>query len=227
MRSILPYGCLPLLVFGVLLVIPFLIANVTVAALSRLGLSPQVTVLAAVGIFVGGLINIPVKRIQIERPVKLEVPTLFGLSQFELGRVYERGSMTIAVNVGGCLIPTGIAVYEIIRIVELGPTGLAAVTGAVLINVGVCYWLARPVPEAGIALPALVPALTAAVSALIFLPDFAPPVAFTAGVLGPLIGADLLHIDDIKEIGAGAASIGGAGTFDGIVLSGLVATLLA
>ncbi|MCS4031868.1 putative membrane protein [Salinibacter ruber] len=53
-----------------------------------------------------------------------------------------------------------------------------------------------------------------------------PPIAFAAGVLGPLIGADLLHLDDIAQLGAGMASIGGAGTFDGVVLSGLVATLL-
>jgi uncharacterized membrane protein len=61
---------------------------------------------------------------------------------------------------------------------------------------------------------------------LLLAPDWAPPIAFSAGVLGPLIGADLLHLDDIAEIGTGMASIGGAGTFDGIVLSGLVATLL-
>jgi len=40
-------------------------------------------------------------------------------------------------------------------------------------------------------------------------------------------GADLLHMEEIEELGSGTASIGGAGTFDGIVLSGLVATLLA
>jgi uncharacterized membrane protein len=47
------------------------------------------------------------------------------------------------------------------------------------------------------------------------------------GALGPLIGADLLHLRDLERIGAGAVSIGGAGTFDGIVLSALIATLLA
>lgn len=76
-------------------------------------------------------------------------------------------------------------------------------------------------------MPALVPALVAAASALLLVPELAPPVAFTAGVLGPLLGADLLHLDDVKELATGMASIGGAGTFDGIVLSGLVATLLA
>ena len=53
------------------------------------------------------------------------------------------------------------------------------------------------------------------------------PVAFVAGVLGPLIGADLLHLKDIMKVSAGVLSIGGAGTFDGIVLSGLFAALFA
>ena len=79
----------------------------------------------------------------------------------------------------------------------------------------------------GIAIPALIPALAAALLALFFVPDQAPAVAFTAGVLGPLVGADLLHLNEIKNMGTPIASIGGAGTFDGIVLSGIVATLLA
>jgi uncharacterized membrane protein len=46
-------------------------------------------------------------------------------------------------------------------------------------------------------------------------------------VLGPLIGADLLHIRDVEALETGIDSIGGAGTFDGIVLSGIVAAYLA
>ncbi|MDH4154239.1 MAG: DUF1614 domain-containing protein [Nitrospira sp.] len=70
-------------------------------------------------------------------------------------------------------------------------------------------------------------AVVATLSALLFVPDLAPPVAFVASVLGPLIGADLLHLRDIEKITTGIASIGGAGTFDGIVLSGIVAAYLA
>jgi uncharacterized membrane protein len=55
-------------------------------------------------------------------------------------------------------------------------------------------------------------------------PDQATPVA---GGLRPLISADLLHLSDIKTLETGIASIGGAGTFDGIVLSGIVAAYLA
>ena len=42
-----------------------------------------------------------------------------------------------------------------------------------------------------------------------------------------MIGADLLHLKEVVRIAPGLASIGGAGTFDGIVLSGLAASLLA
>ena len=64
-------------------------------------------------------------------------------------------------------------------------------------------------------------------SAVWLVPEQAPPVAFVAEVLGPLIGADQLHLRDIETLETGIASIEGAGTFDGIVLSGIVAAYLA
>lgn len=68
--------------------------------------------------------------------------------------------------------------------------------------------------------------VVAVLPSLLLVPEFTPPVAFTAGVLGPLIGADLLHLARIDKLETGMASIGGAGTFDGIVLSGMIAALL-
>jgi uncharacterized membrane protein len=46
-------------------------------------------------------------------------------------------------------------------------------------------------------------------------------------VLGTLIGADLSNLGVIPQLGAPIASIGGAGTFDGVFLSGIIAALLA
>jgi uncharacterized membrane protein len=51
-------------------------------------------------------------------------------------------------------------------------------------------------------------------------------VAFVAGVIGVLIGADLLNLPKLADIGARAASIGGAGTFDGIFLTGILSVVL-
>jgi hypothetical protein len=51
------------------------------------------------------------------------------------------------------------------------------------------------------------------------------PRRWLAGVAGPPIGADLLHLAEIEQRAGGMASSGGAGTLEGIVLSGgVVAT---
>ena len=121
---------------------------------------------------------------------------------------------------------TALTGYQIGRIALQAPSTLFALGAALVLNVGLCYSFATPVPQQGIAMQPLIPAGAAALSGLVLAPAWAPPVAFAAGVLGPLIGADLLHLGDIADIGTGMASIGGAGTFDGVVLSGLVATLL-
>jgi uncharacterized membrane protein len=81
-------------------------------------------------------------------------------------------------------------------------------------------------------MPAFISPLTAVVAAWALLPtdafnDVRAPVAFVAGVAGPLLGADLLNFRHFTRISAGVVSIGGAGTFDGIVISGMLAALLA
>jgi uncharacterized membrane protein len=51
--------------------------------------------------------------------------------------------------------------------------------------------------------------------------------AYVAGSLGTLIAADLLNLGIIHALGALIASIGGAGRFDGIFMTGILAVLLA
>jgi uncharacterized membrane protein len=72
-----------------------------------------------------------------------------------------------------------------------------------------------------------VPALSAAIISLILSRDYAAPLAYVSGSLGCLIGADLLNLDRIQGLGAPVASIGGAGTFDGIFVIGILAVLIA
>jgi len=55
----------------------------------------------------------------------------------------------------------------------------------------------------------------------------AGPLAYIAGSLGTLVGADLLNLGKIRGLGAPVASIGGAGKFDGIFLAGIVGVVLA
>jgi uncharacterized membrane protein len=91
----------------------------------------------------------------------------------------------------------------------------------------VIHALANPVPGLGIAVPVFAPALITAITALMISRANAPQIAYIAGSLGTLIGADLMNLDKLKGLGAPIASIGGAGTFDGIFLTGILAVLLA
>jgi len=221
-------GCLTLLLFFLLLVLlPVAFGQLFAAALLKLRLAPDTAVLLVAAIIIGGAINIPVKRIVRAEPLAVDPMAVFGL----LGRwpQFQRlqRETVIAVNVGGCLVPSALAIYEAVHLFADAPQVVPGVGFAVLANIGVCYWLARPLKGIGIALPGLVPPVLAASCAIVLAPDHATPVAFIAGVFGPLIGADLLHLRDIERIEAGIASIGGAGTFDGIVLSGIVAAYLA
>lgn len=225
MRS-LPPGCLSLFVLGLVLLLPFVLAHVLLSALGKLGLGPTTSLVVVLVMFVGSIINIPVTRVQHEDTIEHLPHRLFALHRLMAESVRRQSFTVIAVNVGGCLVPTVLAGYQAARLALDAPSVLPAAGGALALNVAACYYLAKPVPETGITLPALVPAGLAALSALVLAPEWAPPVAFLAGVLGPLVGADLLHLDDIADIGTGMASIGGAGTFDGIVLSGLLSILL-
>jgi uncharacterized membrane protein len=221
-----PPGCLALIVLGAILLLPFVLANALLVALGKLGLGPTSSLLAALGIFLGSAINVPVTRIERAELVEYVPNQLLGLHRLLSRPVQRRTYTVIAVNVGGCLLPTALAGYQGARLVTQAPSVLPAALAALAINVALCYYVAQPVPDTGITMPPLVPAGAAAVCGLVLAPEWAPPIAFMAGVLGPLVGADFLHLDDIAEIGTGMASIGGAGTYDGIVLSGLVATLL-
>jgi uncharacterized membrane protein len=90
-----------------------------------------------------------------------------------------------------------------------------------------CHWLAQPVPGLGIAPPIFVPAVATAIVALILSRRYAAPLAYLGGSLGTLIGADLVNLDKIEGLGAPVASIGGAGTFDGIFATAILAVLIA
>lgn len=219
---------LSLLAFLVLLILfPFFFGQFMAASLAKLQLSPAAAVVLVIGIFAGSLINIPVARIARTEDVGAHPLATFGLEQLfpQLSRVGRE--TVIAVNLGGCVIPAALALYELVYLAAQGPGILLAVVVASGVNVTVCYFLARPVRGLGIVMPGLVPAVVAALLAWILAPAHAAPVAFVTGVSGPLLGADLLHLKDMSKLATAVASIGGAGTFDGIVLSGMVALYLA
>jgi uncharacterized membrane protein len=129
----------------------------------------------------------------------------------------------IAINVGGALVPLLLSLYLFARHTNLrGRMLLGIAVVAVIVHA-----LSTIVPGVGIAVPMFLPPIAAAVVALALAIRQAPPLAYVAGSMGALIGADLLNLPRIAQIGAPVVSIGGAGTFDGVFLTGIIAGLLA
>lgn len=200
-------------------------------ALEQLHLSPGQALVAVIGILVGGLFNLPLYRIHREDEQAMELTAVYGMYGWMPQWRQMRRETVIAVNVGGCLIPLGISIAQLYHLRTVGGTPWTGVVVASVANIAACYFVARPVNGIGIIMPAFVSPLVAIGTTFLILgaPEMASvraPVAFVAGVLGPLVGADLLHLKDITRVSTGMLSIGGAGTFDGIVLSGILAALI-
>lgn len=186
-------------------------------AVEKLGLSPLTGLLLLLTSLFGSLINLPVVTLRPENPA----------SNTHHSRVDGDASpptsrTIVAVNLGGCIVPLAFASYLITHGTIANEVLLIA-TGFVSL---VCYYTSRPIAKIGIGMPALVAPLSAAAIALLLTPENAAPLAYVAGTLGVLIGADLMRLKDIAELHAPIAAIGGAGTFDGIFITGLIAVLL-
>src|SRR2546428_2048772 len=143
-------------------------------------------------------------------------------SQVNIPLYQASGGTVVALNVGGALIPILVSLYLVAHTGMLGRMLIGTAVVAVIV-----HQLAYVIPGAGIAVPMLMPPLIAAGVALILAFRRAPPVAYVSGSMGTLVGADLLNLRQIGRLGAPLVSIGGAGTFDGVFLTGILAGLLA
>jgi len=219
---------LSIFVFLVLLVLfPLLFGGLMLGSLSKLHLSASTAFFLVFAIILGGAINIPIKRIPRDEEMEEMRFGAYGLGGMFPQFVRMTRETVIAVNLGGCIIPSLLVLYEFRFVIAQGSEIVTAAILSSAISIFACYRLARPISGIGIGMPALLTPLIAAGLAVFLAPDYAPPVAFIAGVTGPLVGADLLHLKDISKVSVGTLSIGGAGTFDGIILSGIVAAYLA
>ncbi len=190
-------------------------------AYMRLGMSSGVVLVLLFGSLLGSYFNIPVAHLTGQVVDSGRVISFFGMD-YVVPVVVQWPGTVIAVNIGGALIPGLMSAYLLVRY-RLWVQGALAVIAIAAI----CHWLAQPVPGLGIAVPIFVPAIATAIVALLLSRQCAAQLAYIGGSLGTLIGADLLNIDKLGGLGAPIASIGGAGTFDGIFLTGILAVLLA
>jgi uncharacterized membrane protein len=213
------FSILVLLLAGLIILIQLRILRY---AYMRLGVGPGAALLLLLGSLIGSYFNVPITVLPGPPPITSgQIVDFFGMRYVVPVFVASPGTI-LAVNVGGAVIPALMSAYLVIRY-QLWLKAMLA-TAAIAI---VVHAMATPVPGIGIAVPVFVPVVATAILAFILSRDNAPPLAYIGGSMGTLFGADLLNLDKIGGLGAPIASIGGAGTFDGVFLTGILAVLLA
>ncbi len=198
-------------------------------AFNALGLPPHAAFWALIVSLFGSYINIPISRIEGGHgggPSSPDVVSYFGMRYRVPEHLAAGRSTVVAINVGGAIVPLCICAW----ILAVNPAVfLQAVLGTAIVTF-VVHRAARPIAGVGIATPMFIPPIVAALVGMLLsggAPHHADAIAYISGVMGTLIGADLMNLGRLSELGAPVASIGGAGTFDGIFLTGIVAVLLA
>jgi uncharacterized membrane protein len=217
-----PFGAIFFLLLLVLAVLVFVVeVRILAYAYRKIGVRPRSVFAVLLLSLLGSYVNIPLYRVPVARVVPPHAVSAFGWT-YVVPATVERGVTVVAINVGGALLPIVLSLYLVVRTRMYGRMLLGTIIVAAVVHP-----MARIVPGAGIALPILVPPLIAAGVGLLLSLRRAPPLAYVAGCMGTLIGADLLNLGEVARMGAPVVSIGGAGTFDGIFLTGIIAGLLA
>ncbi|MEZ6058320.1 MAG: DUF1614 domain-containing protein [Planctomycetaceae bacterium] len=223
-------GCLAMAVAGFLIcLLPYVVVGAMQEALARLHLYPFVATIAVVATFIGSLINIPVYRHQQDELTPDRSIDLKHLGQTKPRFHHVQSNVVIAVNLGGCVVPVLVGLWQIVFLATSSLRVLLLCGIISVVNVVLCYRAARPVPSVGILMPMFLSPLVAVGLSLLLIRDpvLRPSAAFVAAIAGPLIGADILRLHEMTRIKNGILSIGGAGSFDGIVVSGLIAAFIA
>jgi uncharacterized membrane protein len=197
-----------------------LLANVVTTGFAKLGLAEWAVGAILLVSIVGSMVNIPIYA----RTSPTAEASLFAMGNFVFHRHPQVEHQVLAVNVGGALVPIGLSAWLLTRAPLLETLVATAVVALV------SHQLARVVKGEGIELPALIPPLVAVGLAWLLTggrDSDTAAIAYVAGSMGTLIGADLWNIRRFGRVGSGVVSIGGAGVVDGVFLAGILAAVIA
>jgi uncharacterized membrane protein len=195
--------------------------QVLTIAFDKLGLSEQSAYLLLMTTLAGSFVNVPMFTVDMQVPPepRLQPPAWLGRRPAVIP-----GKTIVAINVGGAVVPLAFSVYLLANSPATAGTALLCVLAVSV----VAHFVSRPIKGRGIGMPILIaPLAAAAIAAAMGTEDARAPLAYIGGTMGVLVGADLMRLKDIRRLGAPIASIGGAGSFDGIFITGILAVLLA
>lgn len=230
------YLPISIIVIILILIVPiifiYLFLRLSETAFEMVGFDHWHASLAVFGSVLGSLVDIPLRASPITAYPEWYV-SLAGMYSQDAALSFH--PVYLAVNVGGCIIPLVISTHMLLR--GRAPAGKAFLGIAVVAVV--TYLVAMPVPKEGIILPFWLSPALAAVCGLVLAGGYrrAPTLSYISGTVGTLLGADifmLLTPGILPELSPLKAqmkplflSIGGAGVFDGIFLTGVMSVLLA
>jgi uncharacterized membrane protein len=189
-------------------------------AYEKIGIKRRTAYLILLLSLLGSYVNIPIAQIRGPEAINVLVEDSWGF-QYIVPKI-DRVGTTLALNVGGAIVPTVLSIYLMVK----NQLYIPAIAGMAFVA-AVVHYLAEVVPGMGVTVPIFAPPIVSAAIGMILSRYYAAPVAYISGCMGTLIGADLMNLGALADSGASVASIGGAGTFDGVFLTGMLAVLLA
>ena len=238
LRSLI-YKPFSLLYFLFLLFVSFTIASWFLSffqglLIDSLGIPQQYFWAVMLLSFVGSSVNLPLFVVESDKPVPHpEKVQSFGVT-YEIPQTGEPNNRTLVmINLGGAILPALISLYLFFFSIPACADNLLftyAKTLVVMVGVIITTYQSAQIVE-GVGITTLAwgpPTMTVFITMLVnyFSPLSCPvQIAYIGGTMGALIGADLLNIPRITGIGP-VVSIGGAGTFDGVYLTGFASVLL-
>jgi len=226
-----PVGIFFIILLAILLafVVSLLFLDVLRTAFTRIGFTWEDAFVLLLVSLIGSGINIPLTTLESETPiVRDSYVRVFGVTyRIPVSETIHTDTV-LAINFGGAIIPIMVSAYLLIQF----PGAILYSAVGVIFVALIANRTARVVRGVGIVIPTLIPPLSAALAAMALVSIFSVGgnfvfiIAYIGGTMGSLLGADILNLGKIKDVGAPVASIGGAGTFDGVFLSGIIAVLL-
>ncbi|TXT54521.1 MAG: conserved membrane protein of unknown function [Candidatus Thorarchaeota archaeon] len=198
------------------------------AVFIQIGIPAWLAFLIVPGSLLGSLVNIPIYTIESDSaPCDAKEYKQVWLITYHIVGSECPGETIVSINLGGAVIPAVVSGYLIfVNLAGIIPILLAISIVAIFVRA-----IAKVDPDIGIMTPALLPPLAAALMTMIVMSLFpiginAYAIAYISGTLGTLIGADLLNAHRFDEFKTDQVSIGGAGTWDGVFLTGIIAVFL-